>query len=91
VANIDHFPADEYPVSGTHTPMSSHRAPVVESILRYLVASATKESMMGSVFEIMKQAFERVVPAQDGRTDLSPLMFVRAFGLFAGKDKIICK
>ena len=31
---------------------------------------------MGSVFEIMKQAFERVVPMQDGRTDISPLMFV---------------
>jgi uncharacterized protein YggT (Ycf19 family) len=31
---------------------------------------------MGSVFEIMKQAFERVVPAQDGGTDISPLMFV---------------
>jgi uncharacterized protein YggT (Ycf19 family) len=31
---------------------------------------------MGSVFEIMKQAFERVIPAQDGRTDISPLMFL---------------
>jgi putative transposase len=32
--------------------------------------------MMGSIFEIMKQAFERVIPAQDGRTDISPLMFL---------------
>ena len=31
---------------------------------------------MESVFEIMKQAFERVVPMRDGRTDISPLMFI---------------
>jgi Transposase DDE domain len=33
-------------------------------------------SIMGNIFEIMKQSFERVVPMQDGRTDISPLMFV---------------